>query len=829
MNTTGSTSVTIVSESESGDMEEDKRGSVAESAGVCGGQEQNGAVAGCPDPVPPEQLAGPDHVQKSVSDSEQHSIRRQQPESQVGLPGLETRWRNSASQKDSRRTGEDKGFHGEQVITHSQEATASQRRSRTDLPEVGNDSNDSKTGNSPFANLEDKFVLPEFEKELREKVKVACDMVDKDMDIAMEKQCVSPFCTKTIGSSPSTRRTTLDKELLRRASLDDDIQLVDVLRQCDAKDHGCATADAGRTAKEKPPQPFESVMKTPEQNPEPMDTIEISDDDLFSGDEIDVSLLPSTPRHGGQKNSTAEGEVYGLGWKTDTKQMVESGAGLSSSTVGGENIAASRASFRSTLSVEHQRERDQHERHSMEEVESGEKEKTERYRLTSASGGGGSGGDPTIMQQRLQEAVLEDNLTSFSASAVEPSSRLSLSSSPHVQHFKTSTPQLSTGGEQTHQNGGKRKAAADRNLYEANRGVLSDATATSNTETAMAEIMALQSGDLTRTSGSSPPEIGSSSMNVEQTPCVSVVEQDSLYITPAVEQSKIRRTFQLVTPLSQRQGASSVSAETPASRYAARETSRTQTLPSWGGDQSGCEEDKRRSGQGDCGDGSRQRQADPGLKALPSDNRRESGDLFGDEIDCDSDLEIIDSSLQEPPSPKFSISSKLDSSQSQQEMQPASQTLPHHLPENQPDSPVSVTSQSTRKPDDQSKSAIPFVRQTGAISAVQQTGSSVHHFSQRNDDSPAKPKGKSPAKGSPGSPVGCFSQRSADSDKELLRMVEQVSRQVTMESVDPLQSGFSPTSRGSVAEQLCDAGELVTQPSLKFKLKARSRHMKGSE
>ena len=198
MNTTDSPSITKVSESERGDMEEDKRGSMAESAGVCGRREQTGAVAGCTDSVPPEQLAGLDHAQKSVSDSEKHSNRRQQSESQVGLPGLETRWRNSASQKDSRRTGEDQGFHGEQVIAHSQEASASQRRSRTDLPEVGNNSNDSKSGNSSFANLEDKFVLSEFEKELREKVNVACDMVDKDMDIAMGKHHVSPSCTLSL-------------------------------------------------------------------------------------------------------------------------------------------------------------------------------------------------------------------------------------------------------------------------------------------------------------------------------------------------------------------------------------------------------------------------------------------------------------------------------------------------------------------------------------------------------------------------------------------------------------------------------------------------------
>ena len=825
-------SINTLSESESADtVDMDKQEEVAKSTDACRRGEQSGPTATRTDShTHQQQCAEMDRAQsvlrdQGVSDStEQLGRRQQQSKSLGGLPDSEAEQRNPSSQNNSKTTAEDQGIRCEQItVTYSGDASESRGRPKADVPADQDDRlNDSRSnGNSSFGNVEDDLLLAEFEKELSEKIKVVCSMVDTGVGVATETPAVSPLRTKTTaGGPPLATHTTQDEDFLTRTSSDDDIQFLDVPQQWDVNEQASNGTKGDADGEEKSQRVREAVKKVPQQDPEPVESIEISDDDdLFSSDEIDVTLLPSThPHHSGRKSSAAEGGAHDSGQKNKPKATVESG--VDASPVGEDSFAPSFSPRQSSSSNECRRKRD-HREDKCAEVEV-EKPKESDPRLRSADRG--SGDVPLERQQGQRERAPEGDFPSFSVSAVEPSHRLSSLCSPGVdRRFKTSTPQQSADGEPTRQTHGteRRRSAGERNLFESYNQGWSDVSVTPQAEPRASETTAAQGGDLTRVSDAgspaarAPPGSGSASVSgtKQRTPCVSVVEQDSLYITPAVEQSKIRRTFQLVTPAPQQHGACTVS-ETPAPRSVAERPPETPptSLGSRGDVDASCKERGRRSGRGDRGGGgSPQRRAhSSATNASQLDKRKESGEFFGGENDSDSDLEIVDASLEGPPSPQFSTKAKLGSGPSQLEAQSADPIPPPPPLERPSDASPSIASPSKRKPASRSESAVP---------AVRPSGSSVHRFSPGNDSSPANSDGNSPAGGSPSpspspsSPLGPFSQRSADSDGELVRAVEHVSRQVVMEVGGPCSAGFAPTGSG-VAQQLCHAGEIPRKLSL---------------
>ena len=162
---------------------------------------------------------------------------------------------------------------------------------------------------------------------------------------------------------------------------------------------------------------------------------------------------------------------------------------------------------------------------------------------------------------------------------------------------------------------------------------------------------------------------------VQGTPSLSVVEQDSLYITPVTDQTAVRRTFQLVTPMFVQPGAGA-GAGSPAGQHSV-----TDSLVDAGSGlhQGNCHPpDLRRhmSPQGQTQDGS----------LLGKKTQR--GSRCGiDEDDSDSDLEIIETSQQDPPSPRFTLQSRMSSSQPHPSVPSLSRT--HHHGSGDPRFPLS--------------------------------------------------------------------------------------------------------------------------------------------
>ncbi|KAK7097915.1 hypothetical protein V1264_004821 [Littorina saxatilis] len=657
-------------------------------------------------------------------------------ESLLNSDSTSTSEQNSFNHKQNKPNLERKLKRGDKtkVDFSDQEKEALNSATRDSSCPVGGALSTEKEASNTEADQAKDFFSAELERDLGEKIQTVCRMVDEEGDIqAVNTTSCSLLAGKTAQSAESMNGSF---------SEDDDVHLLDVSLPSESRTQLFSTkVIAGEDhVRRKAVQQADEM--TAGHAIDPVDSIEISDDDLFSSDEIDISLLPSTPQHSRQIHASQ---------KPNLEERSET-SGSTAEVEEGPPTLEPQALTKTVLVQDGQQTEDSVTNSSGEVRRSGRDEVKDTFIVPSPTA------RPHMTRQGQPAPGFEDSVSCFSLSAVESSYRAPSLSSPNVTScFKTSTPQAGANSQSAGRTVSRTEtglASDKRNWFECGEQSVTDLTVISRADADRPELMPAHSKELTIVSDFRSPattNVSSSTVICEATgtPRVSVVEQDSLYITPVVEQGRIRRTFQLVTPASQHQGAS-LSPTTPTSHAAVGLNVSPEVRVG-----NRLEREFRSQQCDSAGDSS---PASAGMHV-------EFGGISEGKMDSDSDLEIIDTSLQDPPSPKFSLASKPSSSQSQTGAQPSNQ----HSPDPQPltlsrsnSTPV-MSSQSKTKPSSQSES------RGKSRSGNQRIGEA---------SSASRSCDKDTARTNPGTPVSGLSQRSADSDRDLVRAVEMVSQQL---------------------------------------------------
>ncbi|XP_076446565.1 uncharacterized protein LOC143283970 [Babylonia areolata] len=496
------------------------------------------------------------------------------------------------------------------------------------------------------------------------------------------------------------------------------------------------------------------------QSVEPVDSIEISDDDLFSSDDNDVLLdFSSPPSQGEKQNSKGKDQSEGHGASSqDGKEQ--------------SHVSSASESKQKTASI--------HSGKTFHGKSCGWKD--DRYGGTRTENANHPLADQQREQQRCRQQLSQDRLSSVSMSVREYSyTHISGSSLKHGQ-FQTSTPHLHSESGLTQRTVNKEKLKDKRGIQDTSSNHLRGSLGT--TTSPKTQTPFVQNKDSMNLSDSSDGEkdIVCSQRKKQQTPCLSVVEQDSLYVTPCVEESNMRKTFQLVTPLPLEAGARS-SPRTPVSHHTPKKSTfvESNTSPDAGAGDTNKRKELHKETHSiahlprhSC---HQKRLSSQKIFPQPDPQKAEDSHIGAD--DSDSDLEIIDTSVQVASSPKFS-QSRLSCSQPQSQSQSVCRSITLSSPHNQPGPSPKKDAHSNL-----TSKAAPSYRQH-----------SEHRSEYRSRSRPCH----SPAKVSPSSSWDRFSQRSADSDKELLRVTELVCREAEHDQL--------VTSGKGGAESPCDVDAL---------------------
>ncbi|KAK7503888.1 hypothetical protein BaRGS_00005011 [Batillaria attramentaria] len=392
-----------------------------------------------------------------------------------------------------------------------------------------------------------------------------------------------------------------------------------------------------------------------------------SDCDLFE-DDIDLSLLPNTPQQTQKQCFVSDKSDKG---HTDKR---------SSQLAASPQLSVDKSDSTSLLDPANSSRSECHSQRSVKRKSSGtenaQTERDDRCRSPWSS---------PHPKKRRQITDTEGCFPSFSVSAVDCSNQTSCLSSPVCREFKTSTPQaasaqshdraVSCGGgkEGTDNSGETEQASRPRVRRDHTTSRVSVTCGEGSTSHSQSQTPNFSHGNVSCVGETLSKATPASSVRWDSSHNpVSVVEQDSLYVTPVVSQNRTRSTFQLVTPsdnISYSQGQQDHSA--------ALSVSAPPVKPQTGSgrfvDDRHLPHHTQHLSLGSV-QAAREQLAPVTVVSADEGDQKSSHSPSGDA--SDSDIEIVDTSLTEarPPSPKFSAVSRPPSSQSSSQLQSSSQS-----------------------------------------------------------------------------------------------------------------------------------------------------------
>ncbi|KAL8584520.1 hypothetical protein ACOMHN_016840 [Nucella lapillus] len=516
---------------------------------------------------------------------------------------------------------------------------------------------------------------------------------------------------------------------------------------------------------------------------EAVEWMEVSDEDLFSGDDMDVWLISSDPH-----NATETGEGRDKG-----QDVSFSGTDRQQRSASADSEPSVQHANRKTLPGKGRRE-----------VTLCEKTQTEG--CSSVTG--------DLEKLRCQQSGLDNcRLSSVSISAIDCSDQHSAAAKHKHGKFETSTPEVPSRDGRAERTASRVKLTGKSDTLDICGNSLNGEQSVSTTfdaEFAIAQATVVGEKDSVRLNDSREKRAEDDRANRQgkgQTPVISVVEQNSLYVTPVMKRRSMRQTFQLVTPLTQHTQSDSSHCATHKSSFRQKTPVCYTHISSRG--------ERRQPHGNEAGDSFPKQhslQEHQSTEHCVSQRKQKTGDSFLD--DSDSDLEIIDASIHDAPSPKFGSQSGLSSSQSQSACRtltlasPKEQSQPspkktgcqtgnrlpdrertHHEGDLERDSSPRVSQPSPQKTGCQARTQCPVRERSGCQALTQcpvREKSGCHARTQcpvSERSGPPAPEGglerssrrgvtPSPGKVSPRRSLKGVSQRSADSDRELLMVTE---------------------------------------------------------